>query len=308
MQKKFKAVENAVNKIYQKANYVFDTKFLHNGRQFPVKQAEINGKAEELRVLNLSELQVGEDLFKYGFAPGVTRDNARFFVHMTAPKHSNLETVFRLTENPIFQSTWSSSLVKLDNNATHNNKTFGLILDVPQSNISEAFFKNSNSGTEKGLETFQYFLFGSRTFQENGITYDVRHFVKNNFVKEMAQKGYDLSDMEYAILSQYLFNKKFISQLRNDVQIGEKIIKVQDLTDALEKSRDSLFEGGDTHSEIIPINPKVKGLIAKVEKLEDCPQEFLKFAKEHDLPIILMDPTDGNKLEKFKKLNIAGKM
>ena len=91
--------------------------------------------------------------------------------------------------------------------------------------------------------------------------------------------------------------------------ILSKIIKVQDLTDALEKSRDSLFEGdSNEHSEIIPITPKVKGLIAKVEKLEDCPQEFLKFAKEHDLPIILMKPTDGNKLEKFQQLNIAGKM
>ena len=52
-----------------------------------------------------------------------------------------------------------------------------------------------------------------------------------------------------------------------------------------------MFEGGDIHSEIVPINPRVKGLIAKVEKLEDCPEEFLKFAKLHNLPIILMKPT-----------------
>ena len=35
-----------------------------------------------------------------------------------------------------------------------------------------------------------------------------------------------------------------------------------------------------------------------VEKLEDCPPEFLKFAKEHDLPIILMKPTRDDALDK----------
>ena len=303
MQSKFKDIEEAVNKIYEKANYVFDTQFMHSGRQFPTKQVEVNGKIEDFKVLNFSELKEGADLSQYGFAPGVTRDNARFIVHMTEPKHSNMETVFRLTETPIFQSTWSSSLIQLSNNRTYWNKKFGLIFDAPQSNISEAFFRNSGSGGEKGLDAFQHFLFGARKYTDpdSGVTYDVRHFVKLNFIKEMAQKGYDLTETEYAALSQYLFKKKYLTQLRQDVQVGNTKIKAQDLVDALEKSRDTLFEGGDIHSEIIPINPKVKGLIAKVEKLEDCPPEFLKFAKEHDLPIILMKPTDADVSKKMKK-------
>ena len=107
----------------------------------------------------------------------------------------------------------------------------------------------------------------------------------------MEQLGYNLNDSEYAELTQFIFNKKYLSQIREDVKIGDKVIKASDLVSALEKSRDTLFEGGDIHSEIIPLNPKVKGMIAKVEKLEDCPPEFLKFAKEHDLPIILMKPS-----------------
>lgn len=304
MKSKFKNVEEALNKIYQKANYVFDTQFMHGGKQFPTKQVTINGKVEELKVLNFSELKEGANLAQYGFAPNVTRDNARFVVHMTNPKHSNMETVFRLTETPVFQSTWSSSMIQFSNNRTYGYKQFGLIFDVPQANISEAFFKNSGSGCEKGIDAFEHFLFGSRTMTIDGTTYDIRHFVKNNFMKEMAQKGYDLNETEYAALSQYLFNKKYTSQIRTDVQVGDKVIKSEDLVEALEKSRDTLFEGGDAHSEIIPINPKVKGLIAKVEKIEDCPQEFLNFAKEHDLPIILMKPTDKDITSKklsFKK-------
>ncbi len=305
MQSKFKAVEEAVNKIYQKANFIFDTQFIRRGKLFPTQELTLDGKKTSFKVLNLSELEEGADLSVYGFAPGVTRDNARFVVHMTEPRRSFLETVFRLTETPTYQSTWSSSLISLANNRTYWGKDFGVIFDVPQANYSEAFWGNTSSGGEKTLDAFQNFLFGSRKIRKEDIdgkikTWDVRHYVKDNFIQEMEQKGYNLNETEYASLSQYLFNKKYTSQIRKDIQIGDKIIKARDLKDALEKSRDKLFYG-DEHSELIPINPKAKGLIAKAEKLEDCPEDFLRFAQEHDLPVILMKPTEEKMSDKFNK-------
>lgn len=290
MNTRFRDIEDAVHKIYEKANLVFDTQFMHDGNRFPSQKVKIDGKNVELKVLNLSNLKDGASLEKYGFAPDVTKDNARFFVHMTKPNFANLETVLRLTSTPTFQSTWSTSMVKVSNNRTYGDKKFGFVMDLPQANISEAFFRNSGSGYEKDLNAFRELLFGSREINDDKQTYDVRHYVKNNFMKEMEQLGYNLNDSEYAELTQFMFNKKYLSQIREDVKIGDKVIKASDLVSALEKSRDTLFEGGDIHSEIIPLNPKVKGMIAKVEKLEDCPPEFLKFAKEHDLPIILMKP------------------
>lgn len=300
MQSKFKAIEEAVNKIYQKANFIFDTQFMRRGKLFPTQELTLDGKKTSFKVLNLSELEEGADLSVYGFAPGVTRDNARFVVHMTEPRRSFLETVFRLTETPTYQSTWSSSLISLANNRTYWGKDFGVIFDVPQANYSEAFWGNTHSGGEKTLDAFQNFLFGSRKIKKENKTWDVRHYVKDNFIQEMEQKGYNLNETEYASLSQYLFNKKYTSQINKDIQIGDKIIKASDLKDALEKSRDKLFYG-DEHSELIPINPKVKGLIAKAEKLEDCPKDFLRFAHEHDLPIILMKPTEEKMSDKFSK-------
>ena len=291
MNTRFRDIEDAVHKIYEKANLVFDTQFMHDGNRFPSQKVKIDGKNVELKVLNLSNLKDGASLEKYGFAPDVTKDNARFFVHMTKPNFANLETVLRLTSTPTFQSTWSTSMVKVSNNRTYGDKKFGFVMDLPQANISEAFFRNSGSGYEKDLNAFRELLFGSREINDDKQTYDVRHYVKNNFMKEMEQLGYNLNDSEYAELTQFMFNKKYLSQIREDVKIGDKVIKASDLVSALEKSRDTLFEGGDIHSEIIPLNPKVKGMIAKVEKLEDCPPEFLKFAKEHDLPIILMKPS-----------------
>ena len=109
---------------------------------------------------------------------------------------------------------------------------------------------------------------------------------------ELQNKGIDLTEDEYIILSKQLMNKKYTTQLNDDIQIGNKVIKAEVLRECLEKSRDKLFEGTNIHSEIVAINPRVLGLIAKVEKLEDCPEDFLIFAKEHNLPIILMEPTD----------------
>ena len=110
----------------------------------------------------------------------------------------------------------------------------------------------------------------------------------------MSKKGIKLNDKEYAQLVKCLITKKYTTQITKDIKIGEQVIKAEVLVKALETSRDALFEGGDIHSEIVPINPRVKGLIAKVEKLEDCPEEFLNFAKTHNLPIILMKPTKEN--------------
>ena len=294
MKSKFKAIEDAVNKIYEKANYIFDTQFMHNGSLFPTQKAMLNGKSETFKVLDFNRLANGESLEKFGFAPGVTRDNARFVVHMTEAKYSDLETVLKLTESPTYQSTWSSSLVQVSNNNTYWGKDYGVIFEIPQSNYSEAFWGNTHSGGQKTLDAFQNFLFGSRKIKKEDIdgkmkTMDVRHYVKNSFIEEMTKLGYDLNEAEYASLSKYLFGKKYLSQIRKNIQIGDKVINAKDLVNALEKSRDALFYGYE-HSEIIPINPKVKGIYAKVSKLEDCPEELLKFAKEHDLPIILMKP------------------
>ena len=43
-----------------------------------------------------------------------------------------------------------------------------------------------------------------------------------------------------------------------------------------------------SHNEIVALNSKVKGLIAKADTLAGCPEWFLEFSKENNLPIILV--------------------
>ena len=111
----------------------------------------------------------------------------------------------------------------------------------------------------------------------------------------MSKKGVKLNDKEYAQLAKYLITKKYTTQITKDIKIGDQVIKAKDLIDALETSREALFDNEVMHNEIVSINPRIKGLFAKVESLEDCPVEFLKFAKRYNLPIILMRPDYLNK-------------
>ena len=286
MQDKMQPIDEALTRMYSRANLVFDTQFMQNGERFPRETIEIGGETIELKVLNLSNLKGNDSLQQYGFSTGVTKENARFTVHMTNPNMSRMESVMILTQNSLNQSAWSTSLIKASNNRTYCNMKFGFVLDVDQANISEANYENTGSGCRKGLETFKRILLNA-----NG---SARTYVKDHLTKELSNKGIELNDNEYAQLAKYLITKKYTTQITKDIKIGDKVIKASDLVECLEKSRDALFKGGDQHSEIVPINPRVKGLIAKVEKLEECPEEFLQFAQKHNLPIILMKATKDN--------------
>ena len=282
MQKKMEAIDDVLNLMYSKANLVFDTQFAGNGNKFPKQTININGEPTELKVLNLSNLKDKDSLEQFGFSTGVTKDSARFTVHMTEPTTGALQSVITLTQNSLNQSAWSTSLIKTSNNRTYWNRKFGFVLDTDLANISEAYYSNTSSGGHKNLQDFECILFNQ--------TGEERTYVKDNFVKAMSKKGVDLTDKEYAQLSKYLLSKKYTTQITKDVKIGDKVIKAKDLVACIEKARDALFEGGNIHSEIVSLNPRVKGLIAKVEKLEDCPEEFLQIARDNNLPIILMKP------------------
>ena len=282
MQDKMQAIDEALRVIYSRANLVFDTQFVQNGDMFPRETLEIDGEPAEFKVLDLNKLSDNASLTQYGFSTGVTKKSARFTVHMTDPIFSRLESVMILTQNSLNQSTWSTSLIKASNNRTYGRLKYGFVLDVDIANISEAYFENLGSGTQKQLSDYKNILFNSSN--------EARTYVKNHLISELSKKGIGLSDAEYAQLSKYLITLKYTTQVK-DIKIGDKIIKAKDLVTCLEASRDKLFEGGDIHSEIVSLNPRVKGLIAKVNNLSECDEEFLRFAQIHNLPIIIMKPT-----------------
>ena len=280
MQNKMHKITEALSNVYSKANLIFDTPFMENGVKFPKQTVMLDGTQVTFKVLNFNKLSKNESLQKYGFAKGVTKNDARFFVHMTEPTMTKLESVDVLTENPLNQSAWSVSLIKALCNSTYGNQSFGFVFEIPQSNIAEAYSQNLGSGAEKNIYNFEEILFNEKNEQ--------RTFVRDSLLEELKNNGISLNKLEYAQLSKYLLTKKYLSQITNDIKIGGQLIKASVLTSCLEKSREKLFEETQVHNEIVAINPKIKGLIVKGKTLDECPKEFLYFAQKHDLPIILM--------------------
>ncbi len=268
-------IEEKLHEMQEKANIVFDTQFTRAMDKFPTQKVNIGGNEVDLKVLNLTDDNI-TNLEQYGFAPGTTRDNARFTVHMTSPKE--FPTVEALLANTSNKSTWSTSLISLDNNRTYTNRKFGFILDVDKPNVAEAYYQNLGSGYKKDINSFTSILFDQSD--------ETRTFVRDGFIEAMKERGVAISLQDYAQLSKYIFSKKYTTQIKN-VRIGDKVYNAEDLVYAFEKSRDALFQGYE-HSEIVSINPRIKGLIARVSDINDVPQEFLNFANKKNLPIILI--------------------
>lgn len=288
---KMKAVEESLNTyIYSQSNIVFDSQFICNGEKFPKQTITVNNKNLQLKVLNLSDESINSDLSTYGFPPGVTKENARFNVHMSEPSINYMYDIMYLLGNRENKSTLSSSLVSVENNKTYMERQYGFILDVDKTDIAAASKQNFRSGTSKTESAFKsLLLFNEAAIKAKYSELD-RTFTKDNLLKVLEDKNIKLSDKEYIELTLYLSDKKYLSQI-NDVKINDKIITKDDLTDAIRISTDKLL-ADESNSEIVSINPKIKGLIAKVKSLEECPAEFLEFAAKFDLPIILMKKTD----------------
>ena len=284
MDGKLSDIQKALTYLYSNTNLVYDTKFVRKGELFPRETAQINNRTVTFKVLNLNNIDNNADLAKYGFASGVTKEDSRYIIHATDPDFSCMDPVMILTSNSMNKSSWSVSLIKVSNNRTYCHQQFGFIFDVDQANIGEAYYENLGSGYAKTINDYKNIV-----FDQVG---EIRTFVRDKFLTELKNKGIELTEEEYGVLAQSILNKKYTAQLNKDVTIGDKTIKTEDLIACLEASREYLFDGGNIHSELVVVNPRVIGLFAKVENLSDCPKEFLLFAEKYDLPIIIMRPTD----------------
>lgn len=287
MKNKMQPIIEKFRELRSKSNFVFDTKFVQNGEKFPRKTVIVKGKPVKLKVLNFNELKAGESLQKYGFAPNVTKENAHFLVH-TQGSISQFEDTLKLTQNLSNRVAWSTSLVKNDSKGTV--EKFGFIFNTEQANISLGYFKNLSLGHHRNIQNFFNILFleESKVHQTKVPFYkDIRVFLRDKFLESLEKNGIKLTSKEYAELAEYIISKNFLTQFNKDIQIGNKIIKFNDIQIGLEKARGSLF-AGYSHNEVECIMPTVKGLFAKASNLEECPSEFIEFAAKYDLPIVLM--------------------
>ena len=274
------------NARYKNLNLVMDTKFSQTDtRKFPTEKVSIKGKDIEIPVLNLTDEALPNDLYKYGFSKGVTRNNAKFLAHFN-DRIKGLKVFMALSSSPTTESVQSLSMISLNNSRAFKNQIYGVITDIDMANVAQASNTNISSGYKKDLKNFAKDLYGF---------WQVNTYVRDNFINELDKAGISLTKEEYVELAKQLVNIQYSTQINKDIKIGNKTIPAELLQSALNESRDRLFDG-DLHSEIVAINPRVKALVARVSSINECSIEFLELATENNLPIILIGHNEHGKI------------
>ena len=290
--KKMSEVDVEIKKMNSNAPVVFDSKILNGGKKFPTKKVVKDGVEYNVRVLNLADLPEGMPLEKYGFVPGTTKENATFGVHFSDSPRESYDVITsdtrRLAQgHPIF----SYMLLKWGHAGRISQE--GLIFNVDNSNTVIASSVNSVSGFKKNLREHS-----SPFFNDGSMVTNERAKISNLIRKHLSENaGVKLSRDEYAeLFDKYLKSKKYITQIKEDVKIGDKVIKANDLKTAIEKAQETLFtynksnevDGSfDGNNEMTTVDPVPVGLYSTKFRIEDCSPELLKMAEEEGLPIIL---------------------
>ena len=211
IKEKMKPLDQVLNQVYSRHNPVFYTRFIGNGKLFPVQKVKIDNEEVELRVLDLNKLADNASLEQYGFPKGTTKENVRFLVHMTKPNIVNLESVIYITQNRLNHSTWSASIIKPSNNITYENLAYGFVLNAEQANFADAFFENIASGNNKTLESFRDSLFGK-----------ILHY-------DVSKLGINLTQEERQQLNKIIIEKGYLKNINEDIVIGDKTINKKQL-------------------------------------------------------------------------------
>ncbi len=291
MEERMLPIYKAYDNMASKSNFVFFNKILNNGQKFPKDIRFINNKAVMLKVLNFSNLNLGEELDKYGFAPNTTKNNVHFLVHTT----KELDDTYNLLNNSANKVAWSTTIIKNGFNNTYY--PYGFVFEAAQPNISVAYGKNLTLGTKRSFENFKNMLFLDETLKKDPCTVakylkykKIRKHLNNIFRNELIKQNYQLNDNEFILLSKYILNKQYLTQFVNDITIGDKILNGTDIAKALENTRNALYLDPTTNSEIECFMPIKKALYGCYKTLEEAPAEFIEFALKHNLPIILMPP------------------
>ena len=251
-------------------------------RTFPTEKTMLNGVDTEFKVLNLTTLKQDTNMQQFGFN-NISLQDVRLMVHMLTSK-IDMDVFKTLSNNPMNNSAQSISMISMADKSTYGGRQFGLVLDVENANISHAYYANTASGTQKGLGSFVRELF------EDG---EHRSFVKDKFKSFLKSKDIEISDSEYAAIANVIMSKKYPETQIKDINIGTRTFKGEDIQKAFTYSRDQLIDvkkmkTHGMHNELVGMNTQVRGIVAKVKSLNDCPNWFLEFAKENNLPIILI--------------------
>ena len=252
--------------------------FFVNKLEKPEKVPIVQHKGKEYRVINFTLLDKNADLSQFGFERGTTADNLRMFVHTVSGYELNkLESAYHLSD-PHNQGLLCASYVSVENHPTYCNNKFGVSLVSENVNIANADTVNQGSGCGKSFSEFSQILTNNR---------------RRNFISDSIKETLSLSNSEYSELYSTIQKYKsanWLGQVKT-IKVGDRVFSGKEIKDAIIKAGDLMMSNGGSvsrHNEANLYNPKTNAVIAKVNSMDEMPDELLDFAQRHNLPIYIL--------------------
>ncbi len=277
-QEKMQLIETQLDNILKTGNLIFTSKIV-NKSKIPV----VTVNKDNYRVINLTDYADNDDMESVGFVKGTRKCDLRFIVHflscMDKSDYDRLESIDKIISDKIKKNTFSTSFISTSDNRSFAQNRLGLLLNVTNENIITALDCDQQSGQSKKLET---------SFSE-----EERKFLKNHLVNIINNGQVTISsDSDYINLYRQLSEKKYLSQIGN-IEINNAKIEKDSLVQAIKESQDKLFYKGKSKrfwdwNELVVYKPEISGIVYKDNSIDKIDQDILNFAKERDLPIILL--------------------
>ena len=280
---KLDLIQKNIDYMYSNGNaifsdYIIKPSCLDDNIQFK------DGK--EYCVINLHELSNTCDMGKYGFMSGVNKEDLVFLVHMVDENsiYDSLSTVKMLT-SPFNGGVLSESIITPENKRTYQNRKYGVLLSQENMNLVNESNSNQGSGVKKSFSNVISLIFDDNLKAK-------RNNFKSELFKNLEISEGDVSAEDYAeFFKNVLAYKRSLKQINpnKSYKLGNFNITGEQLILALNKyQRDLIHEKEETHNEIVGYLPKIQAVIAKVQNLDEVPDDLLKFANENNYPIILI--------------------
>lgn len=255
----------------------------------PATHISLGPRTFNVRVLDLHDENVLNNLEKYGFEPGTTADNLRFTVHMTHDIDINSMESKILNNDNI---TLSASISDGENQLYAHR--YGIVLNYKQGSVGSTYPDNSGTGFKKDRNGF-----AEERIDEFRRT-DKFTLVRTQFMKKMADSGIDFTLEDYNTLADMfkgvnLTHSQILAKSQNGmITINGKKCSAEQIEKFLQEATDDLiqlpaspFDSNRGMNEVTVYNPEVKALYVRGESIKYIPQEYLELSEKWNIPIII---------------------
>lgn len=222
-----------------------------------------------------------ENLEKYGFAPGTTKDNWRAIVHA-------LDNEDQMQKFNTFSIIDTEALLSTSYIDTKSYKVFrkqGFILDVNTNDIHAGYSSDFGTGYAKTIELLKsdYLFYGMR--KGDKISKDAW---RNNrteyrrYISDLIKQKMNITDSEYVELLEKIQGCKSLTDI-------EKVDKnfAQKLKETFAEMESRKRRGNRQYNEMLVTRPKIQAVFAYDKSYEKIPEFLRKYAADNDLPIII---------------------